>query len=90
MAIEDFTTYTEVEENNHITVDGDGEGLTLVGRRDETCYIYKDYGAGYFGDFEHLVTVKVYTSSGSNTRGANCWAMTNDLGDEKGLRVYFY
>ena len=48
---EDFTTYTEVDENGDVTVTAlkvDWETL----RRDAITYVWKDFNPNYFGDFE--------------------------------------
>jgi hypothetical protein len=49
---EDFTTYTEVDAGADITVAA--SSLTLDNlERDETAYVYKDFGSGYWsGDFD--------------------------------------
>ena len=55
MAIENFTTYTEVDPNNKLTVTS--TKITAVDLdRDEDAYVYKDFGANNFSrldvDFE--------------------------------------
>ena len=52
MAYEDFTTYTEVDVEGRSTVTS--TRVTVTGmERDDTCVVYKDFGAGFFGNFEH-------------------------------------
>ena len=47
MAYEDFTTFTEVDPNSHISTTA--TRVTYAGlARNEVAYLYKDYGAGYF------------------------------------------
>jgi len=83
MATEDFTTYTEVDPNSHITKTASKitwAGLSAV----EDAYVYKDYGANYFsGDFTHLITVKL-TAATEDGR-AYFWALTNAVDDMKGI-----
>jgi len=60
MPTEDFTTYTEVDPNSHITVTA-SKCETLNIARNEDAYVYKDRGAGHFSDFEFLFTVRTKT-----------------------------
>ncbi|MCK5600854.1 hypothetical protein KAR91_03235 [Candidatus Pacearchaeota archaeon] len=80
MAIEDFTTYIEVDTPNRLTVAADSITITDLDR-DEHAYVYSDKGLDFFnGDFEHLLDV--YTAS-STTVGALCynWALGTEIGD---------
>jgi len=53
--IEDFTTYTEVDPNAHISVTASAiTGSDIL--RNEDAYVYDDKGASHFGNFEFLVT----------------------------------
>lgn len=56
MVLEDYTTYTEVEPDDRIQ-----KTATHIDHRaenNEASYLYKSFGAGHFGDFEHLVDAK--------------------------------
>ena len=51
MTYEDFTTYTE--KNGDIAKTATTCTVTSM-RRDADAYLYKNFGVGHFGDFEHL------------------------------------
>jgi len=91
---EDFTTYTEVDEDGDITVTATKCDVDTM-RRDALSYVRKDKGAGHFTDFEHLVTCRC--TAGDN--GANCgiWALSNGsntvaqmITNTEGLSCVFY
>jgi hypothetical protein len=80
---EDLTTFTEVDENDDITVTSARATATAM-RLDALSYVTKDYGTGHFGDYEHLFTVDVSATGGDGFRayshavgnglsGANAW-----------------
>jgi hypothetical protein len=81
MPYEDFTTYTEVDPNSHISVSANN--VNHLHYRDEDAYVYEDFGAGYFGDFEHLVVVNF--TSGQNASYSWTWMLANAVDDVKGL-----
>jgi len=56
MAIEDFTTYTEIDVNNRITLTANKLDVDALQRKDTTI-VYKSFGAGFLGDITHYVTV---------------------------------
>ena len=65
MAYEDFTTYTEVDPNSHISIISSTEihvsGLT----RNEDAYVYFDYTTGYFTEeFTHYIDITPITTTG--------------------------
>lgn len=70
MSVENFTTYTEVEEITDIFSVAANKIDFTDAMMDESSYVYKDFGVGYFGDFTHLVTF--YLSS-TNLGSALCW-----------------
>jgi len=97
MATEDFTSYTETDPNNHLSqtaARSTFSGLT----RGESCYLYKDKGAGHFDlsqDFEHLFDFRI--TSIADRSFVNLWSLWNALGDlydnkvvSDGLVVLFY
>lgn len=55
---EDFSTYTEVDPNSHITVVSAQVAVDDLGR-DEDAYIYKDFGIGYFDGFRIDYAIRV-------------------------------
>jgi hypothetical protein len=81
MTYEDFTTYTEVDPNSHITVSANS--ITHVSYRNEDAYVYKDKGVNHFTDFTHLVDVKT-NASVTNSDGV-VWMITDDINDWYGL-----
>lgn len=78
MTLEDFTTYTEVDEEGTITVTSH-EITGSVDRHVDT-YVYKDFGAGHFGDFEHLHDAEVVAPKG-NAGMAGVWGVSNQIND---------
>ena len=60
MATEDLTTYTEVDPNSHISATSSRATGAGVGR-DETCYLYKDYGENYFNGVTVNFDIRVTT-----------------------------
>lgn len=83
MAVEDYTTYTEVDvPADHIQLVGtDHIDHYTVG--DEDTYLYKDKTLGHFGDFEHFVNARSDFEAVS-MRGV-LWMVANALDDERGL-----
>ena len=51
MAFENLLTYTEVDSAGDLTVDSTSVVFDTM-RRDAISYVYKDHGAGYFGNFD--------------------------------------
>lgn len=80
---EDFTTYTEVDPNDHIT--RTVSRVTFTGLiRDESAYVYDDKNAGHFGDFEHLLDFCIDTIIGTSVRiRVALWGVTNEAADFK-------
>lgn len=76
MAIEDFTTYTEVDEDGDITIIASKVSWVNIQRGDDS-YVYKDYGAGFFGDFEHDFEMQINTSDDNAICGN--WVLSNEI-----------
>jgi len=74
MAIEDYTEYTEVDENDDITVTSNNLTVSTM-RRDALSYVRADKGADHFGDFEHLLEFK-YTYADTSAH-ISIWALSN-------------
>ena len=92
MVYQDFTTYEEVDPNEHITRTASRVTFTDL-TNPESAYVYKDKGAGHFtGDFEH----KLDTLHSSMVRYSyvDVWALSNSIGDrnESGncINVFWY
>ena len=79
MAIEDFTTYTEVDSASRVAVGTRRVAWTLLDG-DEQGQVYKDKGANFFdGDFVHDLTLELTTtSSGVFTA---IWELANATAD---------
>jgi hypothetical protein len=95
MGYEDFTTYTEVD----IAADRIQKTANHVdhySKRNETTYLYKDYGADHFGDFTHKIKAKAQAADTASL--GHAWLLANHLGDRKALEdanrtlvtLYFY
>jgi len=82
MALEDFTTYTEVDPNSHIGLVGT-DHIDFAAYRNEDAYLYKDYGVGHFGNFTHKIDVKLLDEVNS-TLGF-FWVLANSINDVKGI-----
>jgi hypothetical protein len=83
MAIEDFTTYTEVDPNSRISVTSSTITATAL-PRNEDSYVYDDKGVAHFdGDFEHLITTK--TTNVLSVSVCGSWVLTNTVDDLFGL-----
>jgi len=63
---EDFTTFTEVDPNDRLTVEAHKVTATNLLRQDE-AYLYKDYGADHFTNFE--ITLKVTITDAPDPHG---------------------
>lgn len=78
MAYEDFTTYTEIDEGDDITVTTNKvEWDTMTS--DVTSRVFKDFGVGHFGNVEHLVEIEFKTSTVYG--GSAFWIISNALTD---------
>lgn len=75
MALEDFTTYTEVDTGND-RIQKTANHIDHLAYRNESTYLHKDYGAGHFGDFVHFIDVKC--SMDQAYLHPSIWAVTND------------
>lgn len=81
MAIENFTTYTEVDPNTRITVTATRVTGAPTLTRGESAYVYSDKGVGHFvGDFEHLVAIRCSAAVGE-AAATVVWALGNSIGD---------
>jgi|GEM_PF-1428486 len=83
MAVEDFTTYTEVDPNSHITVTASRVAYAGLSTS-EDAYVYKDKGVDHFaGDYEHLATVLIDAVTGDGL--VFNWVLANLINDMKGI-----
>ena len=97
-AVEDFTTYTEVDSDAKVTVTSSRVTWASANSRNVAYSVYSDKGSGHFGDFTHLITG---FSSAMNNTGAQPlfgWELiSNSTGDQRavdlagsGLELYLY
>lgn len=84
MVYEDFTTFTEVD----IAADRIQKTANHVdhySKRNETTYLYKDYGAAHFGNFTHKIKVKQINNEAYNINV--CWGLANALNHAHALET---
>lgn len=74
MATEDFTTYTEVDPGEDLTVIATKITATNAIKNQE-WYVTKDKEADHFGDFEHLE--KVNTTASDDYGSLGFWGLSN-------------
>ena len=81
MALEDLTTYTEVDSDSVLTVTSDK--VVYASLRDSyTAMVYDDKDLAHFGTtFEHDLRIKLHTEA--NTR-FHVWALANEIADSIG------
>lgn len=86
MAYEDFTTFTEVDQETAITVTSTKVDWSNVHPRFHTGYTYYDKGAGHFsGDFTHKFEVYVSASGAYQYAQSTFWMLANIVGDHKAV-----
>lgn len=85
MAVEDFTTYTEVDPNNHIALQGTNH-IDATVTRNEDAYLYKDKGNNHFGDFEHKIDIRIPSAAAADSWIAH-WVLNNNVDDIYGNRT---
>jgi len=82
--VENFTSYTEIDPNNHIELVGTNH-IDYIAHNDEDTYLYKDKGIDYFGsDWEHKLDLKPVSSSEAFD-GTDVNLLSNDIDDAMGL-----
>ena len=77
MVTEDFTTY--IENNGDIDKTATTCTFTTM-RRDANAYLYKDYGVGHFGNFEHLFTFRLTGAEAGDLNNRH-WCRIHSLTD---------
>lgn len=82
---ENFTSYTEKDDNGHITVTS--SRCTVAGlARNEDAWVYDDKGADYFdGDFDHFIDV--YYDAGDIDGTFYFWMLSNSVDDWRDIRL---
>jgi len=86
MALEDFETYTEVDDQVVVTVATNTISWVALSNDDGTdpVYVYSDKGASHFGNFEHLFSFDTSNPS-ANTVYAVPWAVGSAVGQWAGM-----
>jgi len=76
MALENFTTFDETDENSKVTIDSATKVSWSGLQRDDTAHVSKSYGANHFaGDFTHKF--EMYFGSLLNSAWTAHWALCN-------------
>ena len=84
MAIENFTTYTEVDPNSKITVTSSKVSWDDLSRN-EQAYVYKAMGYQFFDkDFTHKFKVQFSDYKNGYTLRVTHWALSENVDDERG------
>ena len=90
MIYENFTTYTE----NDGDIDKTASRATFITmRRDSGAYLYKDYGAGHFGDFKHKFTLCLTDAEAGDVSyryWGNVYALTDTVCVAKNINDGFF
>jgi len=77
MALENFSTYTEVDANAKLTVTATkADGVNVDG--DEDVYLYKDFGANYFDGL--AIEFEIYINTACEVASRSGMAVTNTVG----------
>jgi len=91
--------FTSANWNNGVAQSDPNERLTITADRvtftgltsDETCYFYRDAGAGHFdGNFEHLVKVYYDSAGAGSDPWVNFWALANYIGPMTGTNNFIF
>jgi len=78
--LEDFTTYTEVDPNSHLSKLANA--VDHKGYRNEDCYLYKNESANYFGNFTHLIDMKPVGHGSTSGGWSSFWMLSKDTVDD--------
>ncbi len=86
MAIEDFTTYTEVDAGSDITITSSRVTFTVLPRNVES-YVYYDKAAGFFdGSVGWIHNFEMFVSASDTGSVAVGWMVSNTIDDLAGQR----
>lgn len=81
--VEDFTSYTEVDEDGDLTITAPKIDISSM-RRDAETYVWKDFNPDYFGNFIHLFKVNITDLEAGDSSSASITVfslMTNSTPD---------
>lgn len=79
MAFEDYTTFVEVDPIDDVTILSSTTIEFTQAYRHHQCYVYKDYGAGNFGNLEHLLEFNITDAQAGNKSSILLWAISNHI-----------
>lgn len=79
MTYENLTSFTEVDPSNEYSETATRCSWIMIGQAHK--YVYKDYTAGYFGDFKHCIDIYIDTADGDDATSTyqGVWALVNDV-----------
>lgn len=77
MALEDLTTYIEVDSAGDLIITSPKVAFDTI-RRDANSAVYKDFGASFFGDFRHDLEFEITAETSTN---ASCaiWGLNDTI-----------
>ena len=75
---EDLSAFTEVDSDSDITFTGTDQCNFSTLRRDADSYVYDDYTASHFGNYDHWFEWNITSSEENNNTGL--WCVTDDPG----------
>ena len=78
--LEDLTTYTEHDPNNHITVTSTQITVSQL-TENEDAYVYKDFGSGYFQYFENYKLDIKFDGHTTASASIGIFCLSNIIGD---------
>lgn len=82
MAVEDFTTYTEVDPNSKVAPLSTEIQVRAL-QKNQIAYVYDDKGVDHFdGDFEHLITIVPISGDTGNALSLT-WVLSNYVGTQQ-------
>ena len=79
MSVENLSTYTETDPNSKITISGTGSEKVSYSAlsKQESAYVYKDFGANHFDALD--VDFEGYVNSDSQNWGLSATAISNTI-----------
>jgi hypothetical protein len=84
MTYEDFTSYTIVDSTNIQAPSATHIDAKLY--RNKNSYAYKDKDVDHFGDFTHLIDVKLVSTS-TAASGCTVYALANSIGNQYAIQT---
>jgi len=83
MVFEDLTTFSELDPGDIYFSQTATRNTAILIKRNVKAYVYKDYGIGYFTDYQHLCDIR---NTGGNGDGYNGhWYVATTIEDLNGV-----